>query len=297
MNRFRFACVLLVLATCAISVIAQEKAPTVRSSMVVSTEWVAQHGNDPDVIILHVGRYRGDYDRGHIPKARFVPSYEMSSDRQEVSFELPSVADLKRTLEAAGVGDKGRIVVYAIGYPPLTTRIYFTLDYLGLGDRAAIIDGGIEKWKSERRELSTTSPKIVPAKLTVHPRPEIVAHYSDVRRVSDSNDPKTMIVDARPPNRYKDGHIPGAVDAYWLDILVSRELPALKSPEDIRKFYENAGVKPGMKLITYCEVGQQATHDYFTSKYLGYDVAMYDGSWDEWTSAKDGPVVKGDARR
>jgi thiosulfate/3-mercaptopyruvate sulfurtransferase len=295
-NRITLA--VLIFLILSMSTFAQERpGPGIRSNMLVSTDWLAQHVNDPGVIILHVGRYRGEYDREHIPGARFIPSYELVSDRQELSFELPPVADLKRTLEAVGVGNTGRIIVYGMQAPPSTTRVYFTLDYLGLGDRVALLDGGIEKWKTEKRDLSTVSPKITTAKLDVHPRPELVAKYEDVRKIADSPDGNVKLVDARPMSRYKDGHLAGAVDEFWMETIVSREMPTWKPAEEIRKMYEQAGVEPGSKVITYCEVGQQASHAYFTAKYLGYDVALYDGSYDEWTSSKNAPVVKGDARR
>jgi thiosulfate/3-mercaptopyruvate sulfurtransferase len=131
----------------------------------------------------------------------------------------------------------------------------------------------------------------------VHPRPELVAKYEDVRKIADAPDSNVKLVDARPMSRYKDGHLAGAVDEFWGETIVSREMPLWKPAEEIRKMYEQAGVKPGNKVITYCEVGQQASHAYFTAKYLGYDVALYDGSYDEWTSNKNAPVVKGDARR
>jgi thiosulfate/3-mercaptopyruvate sulfurtransferase len=214
-----------------------------------------------------------------------------------LSFELPPVADLKRTLEAAGVGNKGRIIVYGTQAPPSVTRVYFTLDYLGLGDRVALLDGGIEKWKADKRELSTQSRKITPARLDVHSRPELVAKYDEVRKIADAPDGNVKLVDARPMSRYKDGHLAGAVDEFWGETIVSRDMPVWKPAEEIRKMYEQAGVKPGSKVITYCEVGQQASHAYFTAKYLGYDVALYDGSYDEWTSNKNAPVVKGEARR
>lgn len=275
---------------------AQEK-PKLRTEMLVSTDWLAEHLNDPNVVIVHFARYRGDYDRAHIPGARFLRTNQLVSDSQETTFELPPVADLQKALEAIGVGDKGRIIIYGTQAPPTTTRAYFTLDYLGLGDRVALLDGGIEKWKAEKRALSTDTPKIIPAKLTVHPRPEVVAKYEGVRKIADSTEPAALLLDARPLSRYKDGHLAGATDLFWVDTLTSRELPSWKSPDELRKIFEAAGFKPGSKIITYCEVGQQATHAYFTAKYLGYDVSMYDGSFDEWTSAKDAPVVKGDAKR
>jgi thiosulfate/3-mercaptopyruvate sulfurtransferase len=277
--------------------LAAQDSPRVRTDMLVSTDWLAEHLNDPNVIIIHFARYKGDYDRGHIPGARFLRTNQLISDNQETTFELPPVVDLQKALESIGIGDKGRIIVYGTQAPPTTTRAYFTLDYLGLGDRVALLDGGIEKWKAEKRTLSTESSKVTPAKLTVHPRPEVVAKYDEVRKITDSSEPSALLLDARPMSRYKDGHLAGAVDLFWVDTLTSRDIPSWKSPEELRKIFEAAGFKPGSKIISYCEVGQQATHTYFTAKYLGYGVAMYDGSYDEWTSAKDAPVVKGDAKR
>jgi thiosulfate/3-mercaptopyruvate sulfurtransferase len=249
------------------------------------------------VIVIHFARYRGDYERGHIPGARFLRTNQLISDNQELSFELPPVAELKKALEEAGIGDKGRIVIYGTQAPPTTTRAYFTFDYLGLGDRVSLLDGGIEKWKAEKRPISTETPKITAAKLTVRPRPEVVAKYDEVRKIADSQEPPVLLLDARPMSRYKDGHLAGATDLFWAETLSSRDVPSWKSPEELRKMFEASGFKPGNKIITYCEVGQQASHAYFTARYLGYDVALYDGSFDEWTNSKNAPVVKGDAKR
>ncbi len=293
---FRTICVTAVCLLFVVLAVAQNS-PEVRTSMLVSTDWLAEHLNDPNVIVIHFARYEGDYNRGHIPGARFLRTNQLISDNQETTFELPSVASLKKALESIGINDKARIVIYGTQAPPATTRAYFTFDYLGLGDRVALLDGGIEKWKAEKRPLSTETPKITPAKLTVHPRPEIVAKYDEVRKDADSTEPAALLLDARPMSRYKEGHLAGATDLLWGETLASRDVPSWKSPEELRKMFEAAGFKPGSKIITYCEVGQQASHAYFTARYLGYNVALYDGSFDEWTNSKDAPVVKGDAKR
>ena len=105
-----------------------------------------------------------------------------------------------------------------------------------------------------------------------------------------------QIVDARPARRYNAGHLGGASNVYWQDTLVSEENPVFQSPEKLRAIYASRGIVPGKKIVTYCEVGIQASHGYFLAKYLGYNAAMYDGSYQEWSS-KNMPVVKGDAKR
>ena len=205
----RAVCLTLVCFLLSAGLVAQDS-PKVRTDMLVSTDWLAEHLNDPNVIIIHFARYRGDYDRAHIPGARFLRTNQLVSDNQETTFELPPAADLQKALESIGVGDKGRIIIYGTQAPPTTTRAYFTLDYLGLGDRVALLDGGIEKWKAEKRAISTEAPKITPAKLTMHTRPEVVAKYDEVRKITDLTEPAVLLLDARPMSRYKDGHLAGA---------------------------------------------------------------------------------------
>jgi len=89
----------------------------------------------------------------------------------------------------------------------------------------------------------------------------------------------------------KGSHIPGAMNLFWMEDQVSRENQSLKPPPELRKLYEAAGILPTSTVVTYCNSGMQATQSYFTLKYLGYDVKLYDGSLSEW-NLKGGPVEK-----
>ena len=103
-----------------------------------------------------------------------------------------------------------------------------------------------------------------------------------------------VIVDARPSKRYRNGHLRGAGSFYWENALVSEKEPLLKSPEQIRQLFTAAGVTGKKKAVSYCEVGLQASYVYMLARYLGFDAAMYDGSYSEWSDAKQ-PVVRGDS--
>jgi thiosulfate/3-mercaptopyruvate sulfurtransferase len=279
----------------------------VRSEMLVSTDWLAKHINDRDVFVIHVGPERKLFDEGHIPGARFLSPKEILTTRNGVANELPAMADLQKVFEQLGVGDTGRIVIYGESSGPLAARVYFTLDYLGHGDRAALLDGGIEKWKAEKLPVETQPVKPEPAKFTPHPRPQIVAELDAMRDLSrmaaNDADAKVSIIDARPEEQYvgnqtqRTGHIPGAANIYWVTHLLSRENPTMKPASELSKIYEAAGLKAGQKVITYCNTGMQASHAYFTLKYLGYDVMMYDGSFSEWSSAEGAQVVKGKEKK
>src|SRR5579863_6653746 len=126
------------------------------SSMLVSGDWLAQHLNDASVVLLHVGSQR-DYDAGHIPGARLVTLADISvTDASGLRLELPPPVDLEKAFGRLGVGADSRVVVYA-GTESVqsATRVWFTLDYLGAGDRAALLDGGLAFWRASRRPLST----------------------------------------------------------------------------------------------------------------------------------------------
>ncbi len=263
--------------------------------MLVSTEWLAAHLNDPNLVILEFPKDKDDFAAGHIPGSRAIWGEQIYAKRNGVESELLPVDQLVKTLEALGVSNDSHVVIYTTDWPPMAPRVYFTLDYLGLGDHASLLDGGLEKWKSEKRAVSKDNPANKPGKITPHPRPEIVATMDDVKAASGNG---TVIVDARPERRYTAGHIPGAVSVYWEKSVSSGEDQNHYLPlDEIQKNYTAAGAPNGKKLITYCEIGWQASHDYFTAKYLGYDVKMYDGSFQEWSQLKKQPVVTGDKPR
>src|SRR5438132_4960866 len=140
-------------------------APAVRSDILVSTAWLAQHLNDPNVVILHVSRDRTAYDAGHIPGARFLALSDFVVTRDGILNELPPAATLKSVFERAGVSDDSRVILYGDASVLPATRAYFTLDYLG-HDAAALLDGGLPKWKTESRALDKANPEVKEGRMT-----------------------------------------------------------------------------------------------------------------------------------
>ena len=288
----------------------REKPSSMRSEMIVSSAWLAAHLSDVNVVILHVARARVHYDEGHIPGARFVAWDEITATRDGVPNELAPVADLQKLFARLGIGDDARIVLYGDNSGLSAARAYFTLDYLGHGERAALLDGGLEKWKAERRAISTkiVEPKMTP--FTPRVRPSAVTSFDIVRDLSwtatNVASPNVVLIDARPADEYtgtkpgegvpRGGHIPGAANVFWMQNVVSKENPELRPVVELRKLYEQAGALHGRTVVTYCRTGGQASHAYFTLKYLGYDVVMYDGSFFEWSNTEGAPVVVGRAK-
>jgi thiosulfate/3-mercaptopyruvate sulfurtransferase len=270
-------------------------------ALVVTPAQLAQHLDDADLVILHVGD-RKTYDAGHIRGARFVDRAQLavSGDAANgLTLQMPAAAALHDALVALGVSDTSRIVVYESDdwWSP-ATRVLFTLDYVGLA-RVSWLDGGLRAWKSAGQPVTTEVPVsrtgiLSPLKL----RPTIVdADFVQ----SHGRAPGFAVVDARntefydgskpggPAGYQKAGHIPGAVNAPF-DIFVTSDV-RLKSNDEIAAAFTRAGVKPGDTVIAYCHIGQQATATIFAAKLAGHPVLLYDGSFEDW--AKRGlPVEK-----
>jgi thiosulfate/3-mercaptopyruvate sulfurtransferase len=267
----------------------------VRPEMIVSTEWLAEHLNDPKVVVLHVGDKRSEYDAGHIPGARFL---ELGDFIEGEDAELPSPEKLKETFEKLGVSNNTRVVIYTTAWYPMAGRAYYTLDYLGHGDHTALLDGGIDEWRAEKRPLEKEASKAARATFTPHLHPEVRAMMDEVKKVSEQDSKSVMLVDSRPEKRYRDGHIAGAVHLYWQETLVDpKNKPVFLPPDKLKELFVSRGLTPGKKLVTYCEIGLQASHNYFVAKYLGYDAAMFDGSIHQWSHVSMLPVVEGTSIR
>lgn len=135
------------------------KPAAVRSNLLVSTDWLAKNNKNPKVALIHVGQARKIYDEGHIPGARFLPYTDLVTSRAGVVNELPPVEKLQQLFAQLGVSNDSQIVLYCDVQGLLSARTYFTLDYLGMGNNAALLDGGLEKWKAEKREVAGKNPK------------------------------------------------------------------------------------------------------------------------------------------
>ncbi|HEX5704969.1 MAG TPA: sulfurtransferase [Pyrinomonadaceae bacterium] len=297
-NLFRWILAVAVLAV-ASPVWLNDAHAKVRSSMIVTTDWVAKHLNDKSLVLLQVGD-RKEYDAAHIPGAQFIQTSDISTPRgQGLALELPPVEQLKATFEKLGISDNSRIVVYfSKDWVTPTSRVYFTLDYLGLGDRTSILDGGLPAWVAEKRPVTAEVIAPKPGKLTPRPNPKLVVDSTWVSANLDK--PNVAILDARNSEFYtgaqagnmpRAGRIPRAKSIPFGSVTQDANLK-FESPDFLRKLFADAGVKQSDSVATYCHIGQQATLLYFVARYLGYDAHLYDGSFQDWSNRKELPVEK-----
>jgi thiosulfate/3-mercaptopyruvate sulfurtransferase len=264
-------------------------------SMVVSTDWLAAHLREETLVILHVGSQK-DYEAGHIPGARLVTLADVSiTDASGLRLEMPPVKALEDALARFGVTDVGRVVVYA-GTESVqsATRVWFTLDYLGLGDRASLLDGGLALWRAESRPLITEAPPLVERKFAAHPSAERMVNADWVRAHLD--DPKVQLLDARTPEFYsganaggmpRAGHIPGARNVPFSSVFEANG--KLKPVEALREIMNARGSQEPL-AVSYCHIGQQATVLYFVARRLGLPARLYDGSFQDWSRRPELPL-------
>ena len=276
---------------------------SVKQEMIVNSEWLAAHLNDPLVEVVEVGD-RADFDKGHIPGARFVPREEIVADCEGLPNELPTDEALAATFTRIGVGDWKRIIIYSRD-PLLAARTWFTLDYLGHGYRTSVLDGGWDKWTADRREVSRSRMTLLPVPFTVASRPFSLVKLDTMRSlVRNRSQNNVVLIDARPSLNYagslagggvkRRGHIPGAVNVPWSANLTSDPPHVFRDPESLRQMYDSVGVTERASVVTYCRTGMEATMTYFVLRYLGYDVALYDGSFVEWSASPDTMVARSD---
>jgi thiosulfate/3-mercaptopyruvate sulfurtransferase len=269
-----------------------------RASITVSPAWLAQHINDRDLVLLHVGD-KAEYEAGHIPGARLVSLNDISvSDHSEkgLMLEMPAADDLRQRLEKLGISDNSRVVVYfGKDWISPTTRIVFTLDYAGLGAHSSLLDGGQPAWVKNGGALTKDAPAARTGKLSALKIKPIVVDAAFVH--SHVGAKGFAVVDARDAVYYdgvdtgehmgekqRTGHVHGAMSVPFLE---PYDGGTLKSPEALQALFTKAGVKPDDTVVGYCHIGMQATAMLFAARSLGHPVLLYDGSFQDWSRHAD----------
>lgn len=280
-----------ILVAASILQVANAQTSSPRDTLVVTTQWLKQHAGDKDLVLLHIGEKR-TYAARHIPGARFVDLDAFLGEHHApngLMLELPASELLHRQLEALGVSDTSRIVVYFDSRDvSITTRVMFTLDAAGLGNRVALLDGGMQAWQRSGDALTKNVPVVTPGKLAPLSMQQRVVDAAFVQQHLKA--PGYRIVDARAPVFYDGaragmgaglkGHLPGATNIPFTSVTAT-DL-TLKPADELAAIFKAAGVAQGDRVIAYCHIGQQATAVVLAARTLGIDVVLYDGSFEDW---------------
>ncbi len=288
-------------APAAPAVVSAPREPRKFEDVVVSTEWLAQNLNNPNVRIIEVSVVPGLYERGHIPGAvNFVWTTDFVDT---VSRNIIAPERFQELARAAGINNDTTIVLYGDNSNWFAAWGAWVFRQYGAGD-VRLLDGSRSKWEAENRELSTRAPTYPPGNFTVQQRSDLRVFLPDVLKVVHGEDDR-VLVDIRSPDEFsgkifapegfqelavRAGHIPGAVNVPWKQAL--KDDGTFKSVEELRKLYADAGVDGSKPIITYCRIGERASHTWFVlSEILGYQVALYDGSWTEYGNSVGVPIA------
>jgi len=272
-------------------------------NVLVSTDWVAQHLNDATVRIVEVDVDTAAYDQGHIPNA---VGWNWTTELCDTLVRDIIPKDRFEALMArSGISPETTVVLYGDNNNWFAAWAFWQMKIYGHQD-VRIMDGGRKKWLAEGRELSTEKPAPAPATYKAkEPDQSLRAFLPEVQEAVKQG--RAALVDVRSPQEFtgeilappglpetcqRGGHIPGAKNIPWGK--ACNDDGTFKSPEELRKLYEGAGVTPDKPVIAYCRIGERSSHSWFVLKYLlGYpDVKNYDGSWTEWGNLVGAPVER-----
>ncbi len=273
----------------------------------VDAEWLSQHLNDRNLVILNVDDVAG-FAKGHIPKARNITLASVSRPgsvpgpgphdmANTLMFEVPDADVLKSSFEAVGVSDDSRIVLYANSHETMlsVTRVALILGYVGLGEQTSILNGGLRAWTAASHATTTDTPAVARGHFTPKVNPELIVDASFVKALPQKAHYK--LIDARAPVYYKgteptygkEGHIAGAINIPFSGLHDDKQV---YDPAHFAQVFKEAGIEPGDKLVVYCHIGLQATEVIFAARTLGYQASLYDGAFQDWATHNRGAVEK-----
>jgi len=273
--------------------------------VLVTTDWLAEHGADGVVVVAEVDENPDLYEEGHIPGA--VKLHWRHDLQDPVRRDLVERADFERLLGERGIGNDTTVVLYGDKNNWFAAYAYWYLKIYGHAD-VRILDGGRQKWIDEGRELTTAAPAVRPATYTAQERDESIRVYRDDVLAGLGRDGRTL-VDVRSPQEYagellappgyeqegasRGGHIPTAQSVPWAQAV--RDDGTFKPAGELRELYGGKGVTPDKEVLAYCRIGERSAHTWFVLReLLGYEnVRNYDGSWTEWGNLVDVPIEKG----
>ncbi len=276
------------------------------SDVLVSTQWVADHGQDANVRLVEVDVDTTQYASGHIPGAI---AFDWQTQLQDnVARDIISQEEFEALLSRSGIGADTHVVLYGDNHNWFAAYAFWLFKYYG-HTRISLVDGGRKKWLAEERPLTTEVPSYPDTEYKVSKvHSELRADRDFVRARLEQ--PDFALVDVRSGAEYsgeiiappgmsetaqRPGHIPGARNVPWSQAVA--EDGTFKTREELVKLYGSKGVTEAARdIVAYCRIGERSSHTWFALKYiLGYDhVRNYDGSWTEWGNLIGVPIRKGE---
>lgn len=273
--------------------------------MLVSTDWVAEHLNDPKVRIIESNEDPLLYPSGHIPGAVEVDWTRDLND--QVNRDYLGKTQFEALMSRIGATPETTLVLYGDKNNWWAAYALWVFKLFG-HTNAKIMDGGRLKWTRESRDLTREVPHYPVTNYSANDRDDTVERIFRDGVLSHVNEKKPL-VDVRSPEEFsgeklhmegypnegalRGGHIPGAVSVPW-SRAINPEDGTFKTASELKELYSAAGINPGDDIVAYCRIGERSSHTWFVLKYLlGYTrVRNYDGSWTEWGNLVGAPIER-----
>ena len=276
-------------------------ATAIPAGPLVSTDWLAQNLDNPQVRVIEVSINPGLYERAHVPGAVNFSWHNDLNDK--VRRDIVSQQGFEALLSKSGVTPDTTVVLYGDTNNWFAAWGAWVFDIYGVKN-VKLLDGGRKKWEAENRPLNNRAPEYASTTYRVSEvNVNLRARLSDALAAAEGKS-GAKLVDIRSADEYsgkvfappgiqelaiRAGHIPGAVNVPWGQAV--KEDGSFKSPEELKKLYASVGIDGSKPIITYCRIGERSSHTWFAlSKILGYQVKNYDGSWTEYGNAVGVPI-------
>jgi thiosulfate/3-mercaptopyruvate sulfurtransferase len=274
----------------------------------VTTEWLAAELGKTDIRVIdatlflsgHNRNARAEFEAAHIPGAVFFDIDEVSDTTSALPHMLPPPEKFASRMQALGLGDGSRIIVYDNSPLKSAARVWWMLTLFGAHE-VSILDGGFAKWQAEGRAVESGKPIVRHRHFTVWADKSLVR---DARQMTENLRTKAeQVVDARSAGRFagtepepraglRGGHIPGSKSLPFDQLF--NEDGTYKSPEAIKAAFDAIGIDFSQPVIGTCGSGVTSAVLAFAAALIGHPkMAIYDGSWSEWGASATNPVVTG----
>ncbi len=274
------------------------------NDVLVTTDWVAEHLGDDDVVVAEVDENPDLYEEGHVAGA--VKLHWRDDLQDPIERDLVEREDFERLLGSRGIGNDTTVVLYGDKNNWFAAYAYWYLKIYGHRD-VRVLDGGRQKWIDEGRELTVEASQPEPVEYHAQERDESIRARRDEvlewlgaqgRALVDVRSPQEYAGELLAPPGYEQegasrgGHIPTAQSIPWAQAV--RDDGTFKSAEELSELYGGKGITPEKKVTAYCRIGERSAHTWFVlHELLGYeDVRNYDGSWTEWGNLVDVPIER-----
>ncbi len=284
-----YSALLILLLCLSLQSNAQPAAP-----VLVEADWLKEHLKDPNLVILQTSYLKYEYDQEHIEGAQYLWPGWLAPDSPYGAMNAPDLNEATERLRSYGITDQSHVIIcHTRGDVSQAARMFLTLEHLGLRGKVSFLNGGLDAWKKAGNAVTQVVPvvkkgnfKATDNGLLVDRNYVLKTLQSGQGTIIDAR--ATRFYDGEPVGNPRDGHIAGAKNIPFMD-LVDQSTNKFKPTDQVNAYFIPVADK-NKEVVTYCFIGQTASVVYLAGRSLGYDVKLYDGSMQEWSRIPELPM-------